>query len=189
MLRARVLRMIELAWAPLRAELRRFVARHVPAADADDVVQEAMLRIHRGLAGVRADGALVGWMYQVTRHALVNHVRAARPTAELPAELGAEVEPEDVPFRALVACVATFVAKLPAPYREAIELVELGGVSQVEAARRLGVPLSTMKARVQRGRDRLRRALEACCAIDLDVRGHVTGVVPRRDASCGCRPA
>lgn len=175
MLRAGVLRVTELAWNELRAELHRFVARRVPAADAEDIVQEALLRIHRGLPGLRADGALVGWLYQVTRHALIDHVRARRPAIE-----GERVpEPDDTAFERLAACVRPFAAMLPSPYREAIELVELGGLTQVEAAARLGVPVSTMKSRVQRGRAQLRELLERCCAIEVDARGHVVDATPR----------
>ena len=68
---------------------------------------------------------------------------------------------------------------------DAARLVELEGLPQVEAARRLGVPISTMKARVQRGRSRLRELVEACCAIGLDARGHVIEVTPRPNG-CAC---
>jgi len=183
-----MLRMI--AWEPLRAELHRYVARRVPASDADDVVQEALLRIHRGLPSVRADGALVGWLYQVTRHAVVDHLRARRTTTELDAELDAEpaADPivDDAAFSRLSSCIAPFVAMLSSPYREAVELVELRGVTQVEAARQLDIPLSTMKSRVQRGRAQLRASLEQCCAIELDTRGHVVDVIPRPIPSCAC---
>lgn len=171
-------------WDALRAELYRFVARRIAAADADDVVQEAMLRIHRGLPNLRARGAVVGWLYQVTRNTLADHLRASRPAEELEDDdLITPIESDDSAFRGLTACVAPFVAMLPAHYREAVELVELRGMTQVAAAAQLGIPLSTMKSRVQRGRAELRRLLEQCCAIELDARGHVTDVTPR---GCSC---
>ena len=177
MLRAGVLPVM--AWSELRAELQRFVARRAPIADTEDIVQEALLRIHRGLPGLRADGALVGWLYQVTRHALVDHLRARRAAAD---DQDRDAEPDDSAFERLAACVRPFAAMLPPPYREAIELVELGGLTQVEAAARLGIPVSTMKSRVQRGRAQLRELLEQCCAIELDARGHVVEVMPH--AAC-----
>lgn len=173
------------AWDALRAELYRFVARRIPATDAEDVVQEALLRIHRGLPNVRAAGAVIGWLYQVTRNALADHLRALRPGEELDDEDAAPpAEPDDTAFRGLAACVAPFVAMLPDLHREAIELVELRDVSQVEAAAQLGIPVSTMKSRVQRGRAQLRQLLDRCCAIELDARGHVCDVTPR--GACVC---
>lgn len=175
-----------IAWDELRGELHRFVARRVPAADAEDIVQEALLRIHRGLPGVRADGALVGWLYQVTRNALVDHLRARRAIGGSEDQASDETV-DDAAFERLTSCVRPFVAMLPEPYREALELVELGGLTQVEAAARLGIPVSTMKSRVQRGRAQLRESLEQCCAIDLDARGHVVDVTPRRQCCATMR--
>lgn len=176
------------AWDALRAELYRFVARRIPAADADDVVQEALLRIHRGLPRLREQGAVIGWLYQVTRNALADHLRGARPTAELEDDPAAPAPPEDdAAFTALAGCLAPFVAMLPDHHREALELVELRGVSQVDAAAQLGIPLSTMKSRVQRGRAQLREALEQCCQIAVDARGHVVDVTPRDRCSCSCK--
>jgi RNA polymerase sigma-70 factor (ECF subfamily) len=174
-----------IAWDELRGELHRFVARRVPGADAEDIVQEALLRIHRGLPGVRADGALVGWLYQVTRNALVDHVRARRVIGE---PERCDEPADDAAFERLAACVRPFVGMLASPYREAIELVELGGLTQVDAAARLAIPVSTMKSRVQRGRAQLRELLEQCCAIDLDARGHVVDVTPRTRC-CATVPA
>lgn len=171
------------AWDAVRAELHRFVAKRVPAADADDVVQEALLRIHRGLPKLRDQGAVVGWLYQVTRNTLADHLRSARSSEELGDEDVVEVsEPDDVAFKRLASCVAPFVAMLPDHYREAVELVEIRGMTQAAAAAQLGIPLSTMKSRVQRGRAQLRESLDRCCATELDARGHVTDLKPR----CGC---
>lgn len=171
--------MTELPWQDLRHDLTRFVAARVPAGDVEDVVQEALVRVHGGIGGVRDTERLGAWVYQVTRNAIVDHHRKVRPAAELPDELACETPESDESFVKLARCVTPFVALLPAVYRQAITLVELEGLSQVEAAARLGIPISTMKARVQRGRARLRELVETCCAIELDARGHVVEVTPR----------
>lgn len=72
-----------------------------------------------------------------------------------------------------------FVARLPSPYREAVTLTELEGLPQKAAADMAGVSVSGMKSRVQRGRERLREMLLACCEIALDPRGHVIGCAPK----------
>jgi RNA polymerase sigma-70 factor (ECF subfamily) len=64
-----------------------------------------------------------------------------------------------------------------------LTLTELEGLTQKEAAERLGLSLSGMKSRVQRGRLHLRDALEACCHIALDVRGRVVACEPRPDGT------
>jgi RNA polymerase sigma-70 factor (ECF subfamily) len=67
-------------------------------------------------------------------------------------------------------------------------LIEIEGVSQVDAARRLGLSVSGMKSRVQRGRAKLRALLEARCRIAVDARGRVVGCdpLPRSDVPSGC---
>src|SRR5690606_28555913 len=69
--------------------------------------------------------------------------------------------------------VAPFVAMLPSPYREALTLVELEGVTHKRAAEMLGLSLFGMKSCVQRGRVQFRKALEECCHFALDARGGV----------------
>lgn len=187
------------AWGELEARLRPFVARRVRGADVDDVLQDVFLRMHRGLPGLRDDQRFGPWVYQIARSAILDHRRslARHPSAggEVLREEPSE-EPQTDDDRAaeqmLAANVAPFVALLPSPYREALTLTELEGVSQREAAAMMGVSVSAMKSRVQRGRARLRELLEDCCAIALDVRGRVVECEPRAasaDRGCRCEPA
>jgi RNA polymerase sigma-70 factor (ECF subfamily) len=69
--------------------------------------------------------------------------------------------------------VTPFVARLPSPYREAITLTDLKGLTQQEAAEMEGVTLSGMKSRVQRGRRLLKTMFEECCHLTIDGRGRV----------------
>ena len=90
------------------------------------------------------------------------------------------------PSRALSACVSVFVARLPSPYREAVTLVELEGLTAREAAEMVGISVSGMKSRVQRGRAQLRQMFDECCEIALDARGKVTDFTPRPQP-CACK--
>jgi RNA polymerase sigma-70 factor, ECF subfamily len=187
------------AWQELEAELRPFVARRVRAeADVDDIIQEVFLRMQRGLPGLRDDQRFGPWVYQIARNAIVDHRRVA---ARHPVRDAAQVEDEVAPMddeakdehgveQLLAAYVAPFVAMLPSPYREALTLTELEGLSQKDAASMLGISVSGMKSRVQRGRQMLRKLFEDCCHIALDARGHAIGCEPRVDGrvpNCRCR--
>jgi RNA polymerase sigma-70 factor (ECF subfamily) len=172
-------------WRDVEERLRPFVARRVPEADIDDVIQDVFVRMQRGLSGLRDDQRFSGWLFQVARSAIADHGRAR---ARHPLPRGAEVpeaagDPENgddrEAFRSLSGCVAVFVARLPSPYREAVTLVELEGLTVREAAELAGISVSGMKSRVQRGRAQLRGMFEACCEIALDARGKVTDVQPR----------
>jgi RNA polymerase sigma-70 factor (ECF subfamily) len=182
----------------LEARLRPFIARRVAArADVEDILQDVLLRMHRSVGGLRDDQRFGAWIYQVTRSAIADHQRnAARhplaPEGGATAMPGPETDAggEHGAEQQLAAQVAPFIAMLPSPYREALTLTELQGMTQSAAADMLGVSLSGMKSRVQRGRVRLRELFEACCHIGLDARGHVTSCERRPDGpapkACRC---
>lgn len=183
------------AWSDVDAKLRPFVARRVRSpADVDDVVQNVLLRMQRGLADLRDDDRFGPWVYQVARSAIADHHRDAHrhPVSEGESPDDPSPAPDDDPTTEceLAGYVAMFVAMLPSPYREALTLTELEGLSQKDAAVMLGVSPSGMRSRVQRGRKHLRDALEECCHIGLDVRGRVVSCEPRpggRLPDCRCR--
>lgn len=172
-------------WQELEVRLRPYVARRVASpCDVDDVVQEVFLRIHRGVIELRDGESFGGWVYRIAERAVFDHLRrTARHRPALDAGEATTESPsvyEDVGLEDdLAECVVLFVARLPSPYREAITLTELQGLTQKEAAEMLGVSLSGMKSRVQRGRERIRRMFEDCCDVSTDVRGHVVDCTPR----------
>lgn len=166
--------------ARFEGELRRFVARRVPGPDADDVLQDALLRIHLGIGALRSQERLAPWVYRVARSAIIDHQRRARPVQLLEDDPAEELpeEPAAETRAMLAACVAPFLEQLPDDQAEAIRLTDLGGLTQAAAAARLGVPLPTLKARVQRGRRRMREEFEACCELVQDCRGAVIAAKP-----------
>ncbi|MBT9559588.1 MAG: sigma-70 family RNA polymerase sigma factor [Myxococcales bacterium] len=184
----------ETPWRELETRLRPFVARRVSrAADVDDVLQDVFLRLQRGLGGLRDADRFGPWVYQVTRSAIIDH---GRSQARHPLATHQRVEPDPLPSDEnaaeplLASSITLFVNALPEPYREALTLTELGGLTQREAAERLGISLSGMKSRVQRGRALVKQALLDCCHIALDGRGRVMGCEVRPDgklpaACCG----
>lgn len=182
------------AWRDLEAKLRPFVARRLRSqVDVDDVVQDVFLRMQRGLGALRDDQRFGPWVYQIARSAIVDHQRRA---SRHPVEVGDERidELDDLALQEsgaqqeLASYLAPFVAALESPYREALTLTELEGLNQKEAAEMLGVSHSGMKSRVQRGRAQLRAALDACCLIGCDARGHVMSCERRENgpAPKGC---
>lgn len=175
-------------WRAIEDRLRPFVARRVSDPDVDDVLQEVFVRMQRGLADLRDEERFSGWMFQIARNAIADHgrVRARHPLTSdaQPPESDsrphdAAVDEDRAAFSELAGCVAKFVARLPSPYREAVTLVELEGLTAREAAERAGVSVSGMKSRVQRGRAQLRDMFEECCAIALDARNKVVEVTER----------
>lgn len=178
-------------WEDMAARLRPFIARRVSPSDIDDVMQDVFVRLQRGLPALRDEERFTSWLFQIARSSVAEHMRtrARHPLPAAPAEDEPPAEPaedddREAP-RALAACVSIFVARLPSPYREAVTLVELQGLTAREAAEMVGISVSGMKSRVQRGRAQLRQLFDECCEIALDARGKVTDFVPRPQP-CRC---
>ena len=134
------------------------------------------------------------WLYRAARNAIIDHYRARRHTEPLHAELEAElaaasdIDTTSGPNAAtqeLARCLRPLIDQLPDKYRAAVTLVDLEGLTQVEAARSEQISLSGMKSRVQRGRERLGALLSACCAITTTPAGAISSYT-RRDGDYGC---
>lgn len=183
----------EQVWREFGAQLQAFVRRRVIDPDrADDVLGEIMLRIHRNLDRVEDHEHLTRWIYRITRNAIIDEYRrAARDRArhgvlldDAPeSAVGLDDEPQSV-FRELAACMRPLLDRLPAEQRRALELSDLHGLTQTDAARREGLSVSGMKSRVQRGRRRLAELLGRCCELNLDARGVPMEYNP--PPGCGC---
>ncbi|MEM1024601.1 MAG: sigma-70 family RNA polymerase sigma factor [Myxococcota bacterium] len=183
-------------WARLIRELRAFLrARVRDEALAEDILQSSLLKAHRHLQNGALPESPRAWLHQIARNTLIDSSRAEKSRRGLSEAYAVEatedppahdwVSLEEADASALAAqIIPLFVARLPEPYRQALELTELGGLSQAEAAAREGVGLSAMKSRVQRGRRQLREELERCCAFELDVRGRVQSAQPHEAGSC-----
>jgi RNA polymerase sigma-70 factor (ECF subfamily) len=179
-------------WQGVEARLRPFVARRVSMNDVDDVMQDIFVRMQKGLAGLRDEERFTSWLFQVARSSVAEHlrtrVRHPLPDAESAEELPSPTDEDDrEATRSLAGCVSMFVAQLPSPYREAVTLVELEGLTTREAAEMVGVSVSGMKSRVQRGREQLRRLFDQCCEIAIDARGKVIDYVPRQKPCPACK--
>jgi RNA polymerase sigma-70 factor, ECF subfamily len=179
----------EQTWRELVAQLRAFVRRRIADPDrADDLVADVLLRVHRNVGSLDDRERLPNWVFRIARNAVIDEYRRAGRSREhlVPTMIEPPVEePDDGDVLAeLAACMRPLLQGLPAPQRRAVEMIDLDGLPQAEAAEREGVSLSGTKSRVQRGRRRLADLLGQCCALTLDVRGvPMDYVAPPR---CGC---
>jgi RNA polymerase sigma-70 factor, ECF subfamily len=188
-------------WHLVHDGLRAFIAKRVnDHGHVDDILQDVFVRVHRQVDAVSDPTRIVSWIYRVTRNAIIDHYRSPRRQREIPTGLSSTLEvvgevhaiPEIArhgnagELRAeLAGCLRPMIERLSGDYRDAIILVELEGMTQQAAAKQMGISLSGMKSRVQRGRKQLKRMLDECCLIQLDRRGGVREFEVR---DTGCDP-
>ena len=133
--------------------------------DAQDLVQEVLLRVQRGLATFEP-GSLEGWLSRITTNTFLDEVRRRRrrpltTVADLPEALvGIDVEPADELAKVhLPEEIQAALSSLPPEFRAAIVLCDVVGLDYAEIAEQLGVPIGTVRSRLHRGRLALRRKL------------------------------
>ena len=203
----------EKLWHEVHDRLTAFVAQRVDdPSDVADLVQTVFLRVHQHMASIADEQRLLPWLFQITRNAIADYYRAPVRRREVggvapdgavdlvagrgiasasrdhnslhPADPRSASDDEPAAHE-LAGCVRPLLQLLPPSYREALTLVEFDGVAQVEAASRLGISVSGMKSRVQRGRAMLRDGLLECCDISRSATGGVLDFAPRDGGSCG----
>jgi RNA polymerase sigma-70 factor (ECF subfamily) len=133
--------------------------------DAQDLVQEVLLRVRRGLATYRP-GSMEGWLSRITTNAFLDEVRRRkRRPADALGDAAERVLPprpsaeEDLAATSLPDHVQDALLRLPDEFRAAVVLCDVGGLSYQEIGDSLGVPVGTVRSRIHRGRALLREAL------------------------------
>ena len=139
------------------------------AADAEDLVQDSLLRAYRSID--RFDGRYPrAWLLTILRNTHINRNRRRRPELlrdpDTQLERLAQSSSDDLTERPDGFVDAQFEAEvesaldsLSEPFAEVIDLVDINGLSYAEAADSLGVPVGTVMSRLHRGRKKMREQL------------------------------
>lgn len=135
-------------------------------ADAQDLVQDVLLRVRRGLETYRP-GSLEGWLSRITTNAFLDDVRRRkrRPTVALPEDAERVLTDDDgdpdelLAARSLPTDIQRALLSLPEDFRVAVVLCDVVGLQYDEIADDLGIPIGTVRSRIHRGRAQLRELL------------------------------
>jgi len=134
-------------------------------ADAEDVVQEALLRVKRGLVRYQP-GNLNGWLARIVTNVFLDDARrrSRRPQSALPDDPERVIEgspgaDEELDARDLPDHIQDALRTLPEEFRAPVVLSDVVGQSYEEISRTLDIPVGTVRSRIHRGRARLREAL------------------------------
>jgi RNA polymerase sigma-70 factor (ECF subfamily) len=132
--------------------------------DAYDLVQEALLRVRKGLETYQP-GSMEAWLSRIVTNVFLDEVRRRRrrpvealpedPERLLPSSPGADEATERLPDD-----VQAALRRLPEDFRTAVVLCDVVGLSYEEIADALSVPVGTVRSRIHRGRRLLRAALQ-----------------------------
>jgi RNA polymerase sigma factor (sigma-70 family) len=134
--------------------------------DAEDLTQDVFVRVFRALPSYRPGGSFVGWLRRITTNLFRDKLRRGRlvrfdplcddtdriiDRGRTPAEL--------LDDRTMDADLVEALRALPSPFRSAVLLSDVHGLSYDQVATTLGINLGTVRSRLHRGRAQLRTAL------------------------------
>src|SRR5262245_53329092 len=148
--------------------LRFFSSQAASREQADDLLQETWLRIHRVRHTYRPGEPVLPWVYAIARRVRVDGYRRMRritiheTTVEALPERPARIEPRN-PLPAF----DTLVAALPEAQREVVTMLKVGGLSLEEVARATSSTVGVVKQKAHRAYERLRKLLQVHADDDM----------------------
>ena len=137
--------------------------------DAQDCLQEAMIRIYRAMNTFKGQSSFSTWVYRITMNSCLDELRRrkSRQASSLDAMLEVGFSPsdeDDTPERYSLReeqkrALERAISELPDDMRSAVVLRDIQGLSYEEIAEALSTNVGTIKSRISRGRERLRQIL------------------------------
>jgi RNA polymerase sigma-70 factor (ECF subfamily) len=160
-------------------KILRYVSNLVGESDAEDVTQEIFINVSRALADFRGESKLSTWLYRIATNVAIDRMRSPGYQNKMStiAEEGVDDlddrniwTGEKIPVlewqivrKELADCLQEYIRKLPENYRIILALSEFEGLSNQEVADILGVTIGTVKIRLHRARERLKKELITNC--------------------------
>ncbi|MBQ9952029.1 MAG: sigma-70 family RNA polymerase sigma factor [Clostridia bacterium] len=137
--------------------------------DAQDCLQESMLRVFRSISGFKGQSSFSTWVYRVTMNTCLDELRKKKnkQSASLDSLLETGWSPSDeydTPEHHAMAgekrkAIQSAISELPEDMRSAVVLRDIEGFSYEEISGILGINVGTIKSRISRGREKLREKI------------------------------
>ena len=174
----------EKVYETYQSRIQRYLVRMVGEREAEDLTQEVFVKLNQALKSFRGESKLSTWIYRIATNAALDRLRSprfqevdqelseSRKTAEGEAELPdrnawtGEAIPlveQQVYRKEMNECIQEYIRQLPEIYRTVLVLSEIEGLSNAEVSDVLGVTLDTVKIRLHRARELIRKAMIENC--------------------------
>ncbi|MBO6517891.1 MAG: RNA polymerase sigma factor SigZ [Bacteroidia bacterium] len=169
-------------WTKFQSRLKGFIRSRVNDEQlAEDLLQDVFVKIHLKQNALKDKERLEAWLYQITRNTIIDYFRKEKSSALKEFE---QILPEESNLNEeYLPCMHPFIDKLPDIYQDVLRKTVFGSVSQKEYAQLHGLSYSTVKSRVQRGRQRLKQLFLECCKLKFDSYGNI---YDNESGKCGC---
>jgi RNA polymerase sigma-70 factor (ECF subfamily) len=171
-------------------KITRYLRRLVGDADAEDVAQEAFVKISRSLNSFRGESKLSTWIYRIASNTATDHFRRTSSKGISQqwddAEDGDMVSYDDLAVdgaplhdtllirKDMNECIRGLVDSLPEKYRAVLVLADLEELANGEISEVTGMSLDTVKIRLHRARLQLKKKMDQACLLYRDGRNELS---------------
>jgi len=150
----------------------RFLERRVSSREvAEDLLQDAFGRAIERIDTLREGESAIAWFYRVLRNAVIDHYRrtgaAERAVEAFARDLDEAVPPKDVKDE-ICGCITRLARTLKPEYAEALQRIDVDGVSVKAFAEEAGITAGNAGVRAFRAREALRKQVIASCGTCAD---------------------
>lgn len=145
--------------------------------DAEDILQEVFLKIHKNLDSLSNEAKLPAWIYRITRNSIIDFYRRKHSTKVSFQDNNEYLQNKESGkgIHDIKGCLNSFIKQLPNKYKSAVELSDIKGLKQKEIAEIFNISIPGAKSRVQRGREMIKQHFIDCCKFTLDKKGKLIG--------------
>ena len=155
-------------------QLLAFIQKRLKDTDTSkEVLNEVLMKVYDHCEQVPQVRNARAWLFQITRNAVNDYFKRAQRFAPLESVQEPVAEWEQELEQQIASCVRPLIQLLPPTYALPLIKSDLEGIPQQQIADELGLGLSAVKSRIQRGREKLKAQFHECCLIEQDTQGRI----------------
>lgn len=163
---------IDRLFKEMKDDLYRYIIKKVDNdSDAQDILQNVFVKVVEKSGTLQDVQKVRAWIFTIARNSIIDFYRKSKYKVYNNRLDGLNVAQEIRYYRAvsdeLNKCIYAAINQLPEIYREIIFQTEIEGVKQKDLAEKLEMPYPSLRARVQRGREKLKELMSQNCCYQL----------------------
>ncbi len=150
--------------------------------DAQDIYQEVIIKLLNKSNQLSDVQSLKSWLFTIAKNQIIDYYRKQKRGTDIePLLTVLESQNDFTNYHEMEGCLPGFIDQLPDDYRTVVTQSEIQGRSQKELSESLGVNYVTLRSKVQRGREKIKKMILNTCAVELDMRGRLVDCSPKND--------
>ncbi|PHS07156.1 MAG: RNA polymerase subunit sigma-70 [Kordia sp.] len=175
---------INQVWSEYNQDIKRFILSKVKDEQlTNDLLQDTFIKAYSKLDTVKNEPKIKSWLFSIARNVSLDYFRKSNKTVPLNT-FDIKDESWEETVHSPQDCLPGIIKNLPKKYRDPLFLSDIKGLKQAAVAKRLKLPLPTVKSQIQRARKLIKQGYIDCCDYTENEKGQLVGESKDKD---GCK--